>query len=239
MRAVGSPKVRGQGMAAIVEEFQTRHHAELMLQSTSEKVAKKDLGLPIGEVFSSFDDKLKYTGFVPSGRYLDWAYMNYMEKIRPQMDLEVKKRDAERIAIDVSYKQVKELSTHHGKKVFHGLVTLQNNFWEISQQLHGVTDSHDQYNQPLLEMKNTLEMYNHTGPGVVFVDNPRRDRGLLLDTFPSIRCKQEELDQIAEQQNRAIHNNNDDNVDDEMSASATDVTAVQRIQKATCIANDY
>jgi hypothetical protein len=116
MCAVGSPTLRGQGKAAIVEEFQTRHHVELMLQSTAEKVAKKNLNLPVGEVFSSFDDKLKYAGSVPSGRYLDCAYINYMEKIRPQMELEVKDRDVEQIAIDVSYKQAKKLATHDGIK---------------------------------------------------------------------------------------------------------------------------
>jgi hypothetical protein len=85
-------------------------------------------------------------------------------------------------------------------------------------------------------MKNTLDMYGHTGPGIVFVDNPQRDCGLLMDTFPSLCHKQEQLDQIAENQYKAICNDNDDN---EMTASATDVTAVRRMQKATCIVNDY
>jgi hypothetical protein len=48
------------------------------------------------------------------------------------MDVEVKKRGAERIAEDVSYKEAKHLSKYHGESIFSGLATGVNNFGEES-----------------------------------------------------------------------------------------------------------
>ena len=68
--------------------------------------------------FSAFSDRSGYDGSVPSGKYLGDVYKKYMREIKPHFDREIKKRGAERLHWDASYKEAKHLSQYHGLPVF-------------------------------------------------------------------------------------------------------------------------
>jgi hypothetical protein len=78
------------------------------------------------EMFSSFSDATKYDGAVPTGQFLSGVYKRYVESIRDFLYNEVKKRGAEALHWDVSYKEAKHLGKYHGEPIFHGLVTATN-----------------------------------------------------------------------------------------------------------------
>jgi hypothetical protein len=71
------------------------------------------------------------------------------EELTPFFDKELKKRGAEMLFWDVSYKEAKYLAKYHSLSLFKGLVAATNGFGEIRVQFHTITDSHDQYERPL------------------------------------------------------------------------------------------
>ena len=60
-------------------------------------------------MFSSFSDPKQYAGVVPSGKYLSGVYKKYATLIKEHLAAEVKKRGAEELNWDVSYKEAKHL----------------------------------------------------------------------------------------------------------------------------------
>lgn len=54
--------------------------------------------------FSRFEDKHGYNGFFPSSRYLRDVFVQYSSYIRPFLDRQIMKRDAEQLAADHSFK---------------------------------------------------------------------------------------------------------------------------------------
>ncbi|KAL7538489.1 LOW QUALITY PROTEIN: hypothetical protein ACHAXR_008584 [Thalassiosira sp. AJA248-18] len=85
-----------------------------------------------------------YNGSVPTGRYIAHVYKLYHSSIRAHLDNEAKKRGAETLHWDVSYKEAKNLCQFRGRPIYHGLVTALNEFGEVRIQLHVFTDGHDQ-----------------------------------------------------------------------------------------------
>jgi hypothetical protein len=85
-------------------------------------------------MFSQFADKSKYSGMVPSGKYLQSVFVAYNESIQWYYELETH--------IDCYYKEAKHLGWYHGYKLWEGLVTITNEFGEIRSQLHVTSDSH-------------------------------------------------------------------------------------------------
>ena len=78
--------------------------------------------------------------------------------------LQVKKRGAERLHWDVSYKEAKHLGRYHGEAVFKALVTATNEFGEIRIQFHVVTDGHDQMEDQIKKFLHTLQEFGQDGP---------------------------------------------------------------------------
>lgn len=71
----------------------------------------------------------------------------------------MKKRGADTLHWDASYKEPKHLCQHHGKAIFRALFTATNQLGEIRLQFHVVTDGHDQ-----VTPESTTHKTN-TGPG--------------------------------------------------------------------------
>ena len=93
--------------------------------------------------FSKFGDKEQYNGRVPSGRYLAHVYKLYHASIRTHLNNEVKKRGAQTLHWDVSYKEAKNLCQYRGQSIYHGLVTALNEYGEVRIQFHIFSDGYD------------------------------------------------------------------------------------------------
>ena len=108
--------------------------------------------------------------------------------------LQVKKRGAERLHWDVSYKEAKHLGRYHGEAVFKALVTATNEFGEIRIQFHVVTDGHDQMEDQIKKFLHTLQEFGQDGPKLMFTDNPKGDQPFMTQLMPSLQVQQDAFD---------------------------------------------
>ena len=113
------------------------------------------------------------------------------------MDTEVKKRGADELAEDVSYKEAKHLAKYHGESIFSGLATGMNKTGEVRVQHHVVTDAHEQLERPLRAMAETMEAYGQEATTTVRSDKPAEDKYFYLHVLPGVRARQEKLDALS------------------------------------------
>ena len=165
-----------------------RHEYEIKSRLNSPFLPKKNE--PLGD----FADKFKYRGIVPTGRYLAHVYKKFHQTIRQYLAREVKKRDMDVLAIDVSYKEAKCLYQYHGKSVFRGLVTGLNQYGEVRIQFHIYTDSHEQMLSSLQEFEKTRSILGFPGVTHVISDNPKRDMSLFTSAMASVKQQQAKYD---------------------------------------------
>ena len=145
---------------------------------------------------TSFGDKNHYHGVVPSGEYLAAVLKLYHESLRDYMDMEVKKRGAETLHWDVSYKEAKHLCRYHGRPIFKGLVTAVNEIGEVRIQFHVYTDSHEQMKSALEAFKLTTNELGLPEVRIFFTDNPTADHKFYPKQLPSLQVQQEKFDDM-------------------------------------------
>ena len=143
-----------------------------------------------------FGDKLKYRGTVPTGQYLGHVYKKYHSSISEHLEKEVKKRGAETIHWDVSYKEAKHLCRYRGRPVYKGLVTGLNSIGEVRFQFHIYTDSHEQMTGALQAFKRTTASLGLPDVKLFFTDNPAGDQGYFMDMLPSLEEQQNKFDAL-------------------------------------------
>jgi hypothetical protein len=137
MRPLFAAGVKPSRMARAMLELHSKTHTREHIKYEHELTrCRHELGigqrLPRQPVmFSSFTNKGLYAGAVPSGSYLGSIFKCYGALIKDHLAAEVKKRGAEHLNWDVSYKTPKHLCRYHGHSIFKGLVTATNNFGEI------------------------------------------------------------------------------------------------------------
>ena len=100
------------------------------------KISKRLQSNKVLPPFGEFADKSRYNGHVPTGRYLAHVYKQHDTYIRCYLDKEVKKRGADVLYWDVSYKICKLLCQYQGEAVFKGYVTALNEIGEIRLQFN-------------------------------------------------------------------------------------------------------
>ena len=137
--------VRPAALSATLLELHTKRYTQLYLRREHRLKRDREFNPDLEvEMYSSFSDKSKYAGLVPTGKYLSTVYKLYHASIKGHLDKEVKKRGARRLHWDASYKEAKHLARYHGHAVFRALITATNEVGEIRIQFHVVTDGHDQ-----------------------------------------------------------------------------------------------
>ena len=128
-----------------------------------------------------------------AGHYMQTVYKKFSGSIRRYLDNEVKKRGAEILAWDASYKEAKHLARYRGEAVFKALITGTNEIGEIRVQFHVVTDGHDQMVRSLEEMRATMLMYGQIMPKLFFTEKPWDDKTFFQTHIPELRLTQERL----------------------------------------------
>ena len=120
MRPLCDKGVRPEAVSATLLEMHSKAHTKAYLKR--EQLLERDRRLNpqlSAEMFSTFGDKSKYAGLVPTGRYLSTVYKLYAASISNHLDKEVKKRGARRLHWDASYKEAKHLGRYHGEVRLH------------------------------------------------------------------------------------------------------------------------
>ncbi len=86
---------------------------------------------------------------VPTVTYLEHVYKTNHKTIHPYLAKEAKKRGAEKLQWDVSYKETNHLCWYRGHPIFKGLVTTVNEFGEFWIQFPIYTDSKEKMTSAL------------------------------------------------------------------------------------------
>ena len=195
MRPLNDKGVRFESLADMLLELHSQEYTIRYARYEYDVMKeRKQIGNPDGptyvdthETFSLFGDKDGYCGKVPTGRYLEVARKMHHEMLRAHFDREVKKRGAERLAFDVSYKEAKSLSKYHGESIFSGLATFMNELGEVRAQHHVISDSHEQLLPSIQAFHHTTKEFGQPPLKHFSTDNPGGDKAFIMEQFPSLR----------------------------------------------------
>lgn len=135
--------------------------------------------------FSQFADSQGYAGYVPSSRWFRDFYDQFIESHLPRINQYSAMLSARICAIDHSHKITKHIVMINGVPVFVGLLTVTNEYGEIHVLALVATKAHAQFEIALLNMGQSLELYDHEPPSYFFTDN-MNDKGFLEKCFPSL-----------------------------------------------------
>ena len=152
--------------------------------------------------FGEFADKSRYNGHIPTGRYLAHVYKQHHKHIRCYLDQEVKKRGADVLYWDVSYKICKLLCQYQGEAVFKGYVTALNEVGEIRVQFYIHTDSHSQMMTALRVFKQTNAGLGLNGPRLFVTDNPSGDKQFFMEMLDLVQKQQLVYDSLSNDDTR-------------------------------------
>jgi hypothetical protein len=197
MRAFFDKGVRPESFAETMLELHSKKHIDDHLRREFAIEQRGSFAVKKPQMFSSFADKTRYAGLVPTGKYLGFVYKRYHETIESHMSKEVKKQPTTRFHIDASYKEAKHLAQFHGHSLFKALITVTNEHGAIRCQFHTVTDGHDQMESAISAFVNTATEYGQALPELAATDNPSRDLKWLLRMIPTLQQTQDKLDRLA------------------------------------------
>jgi hypothetical protein len=149
MRPEFDKGTRPEAFSDMIPELHAKNFTRSWLRYEREfKFEKRKINGQSWDDLGSFDDEEKWADKVPTGPYIGYAYKRVSATLRCHFSKEVKKRGANHLSTDVSYKEPKNLCQHKGHSIFNGLVTATNEIGEVRLQYHVVSDSHDQSKTP-------------------------------------------------------------------------------------------
>ena len=199
MRPLFNDGMRPEALSKLLLELHSKQFTRLCIQHEHEIAERKKIHCnrefsPLGD----FGDKWKYRGLVPTGKFLAHIYKVFHASIGEYLDMEVKKRGADFLHWDVSYKEAKHLSRYHGEAVFKGLVTAMNELGEVRIQFHVYSDSHDQMKSALEAFRGTTTSLGLPDVRIFFTDNPAGDKQFYTRMLPSLQRQQDLLDDLCQ-----------------------------------------
>lgn len=80
----------------------------------------------------------------------------------------------------------KQIAKVNGESVFTATLTITNEFGEIRVLAFVATKSHSAFESALVKMRDSLVLYGHSEPLVMYVDNPAADKAFCERIFPSL-----------------------------------------------------
>ena len=196
MRPLYDGGYRPERLSALLLEMHSRQFFQLCIEHEHELACRRTLTQQSFDTLGDFGDKNKYNGLVPTGKFLAHIYKIYHESIGHYLDLEVKKRGAETLHWDVSYKEAKHLCLYRGRPVFRGLVTAMNEVGEVRIQFHVYSDSHEQMKSALEAFIGTASSLGLPKVRLFFTDNPGGDKQFYLQQLPSLQSQQDLFDAL-------------------------------------------
>ena len=195
--------MRGEQFANKIMELQTKEYHRQYIQREREFLRSREVGSGVDkgprvaqlkEFFSDFDDPDGYDGRLRCAKFYKELFMDYSEACGEHCDKEVKKRGAERLHFDASYKVSKLLCRVFGLAGYKCLQTGLNEFGEIVVQVFTYSDAYDQMITPLHAMNETAKQYGQPGVQLFTSDKPRCDRNMSHAAFPGVKALQRVYD---------------------------------------------
>ncbi len=196
MRPLTDGGFRPNRFSKLLREMHSLQYAETSLLYEHEISRKKsgEFNQTQYAPISDFNDKKKWRGTIPTGKYLEHVRKQYHASISEHLKKEVKKRGAKSLHWDVSFKEAKHLCLYHGRPIFKGLVTALNELGEVRIQFHVYTDSHEQMKAAINAFKCTTSGLGLPEVKLFFTDNPSGDYKFYKDELPSLAEQQKKFD---------------------------------------------
>ncbi|GLB45297.1 putative essential for the formation of DNA replication focal centers [Lyophyllum shimeji] len=138
--------------------------------------------------FLPFDDRSPdgFHGFIPSAQWLRDVYDQFIEEHADQFNQHTAMLTAKICGVDHSFKLTKHVAKVDGIQIFTGLLTLTNEMGQIRICNLVATKSHSQFVLALQQMRQSLEIYGHDQPSVIYTDS-MNDKDFLEQCFPSLQ----------------------------------------------------
>ncbi|KAL7493375.1 hypothetical protein ACHAWT_002406, partial [Skeletonema menzelii] len=198
MRPLINKGIRPEAFSELLLELHTKEWTRRYIKYERD-VARKERLIPgsakTASIFSDFSDKDFYDGRVPTPKYIKHVYNLFHDTISDHLAKEVKKRPAEILIWDGSYKAPKRMCQHNGEQIFNTLMTGMNGIGEVRLQFLVHTDSHDQMVGALEAFKATNVALGIEDPKYFVTDNPKADAAFITAVFDSLQQKQQKLDE--------------------------------------------
>ncbi|CEP20150.1 hypothetical protein [Parasitella parasitica] len=137
--------------------------------------------------FSTFDDKDKYSGSIPSGGYLTFVYYSMIQDLRPLMDQMISLLDGVVLKADHSFKIIDHMGKLNEMPLFTALYTVCNEYEEIRCQSLVATKHHSHLNSIYAGLVASYRYYGHQLPKFVFTDNVDGDQAFLESMIPTLK----------------------------------------------------
>ena len=145
------------------------------------------------ELFSSFNDKNGYNGYIPSASFLTKLYNNSVQERSPFMDRYMQSLDGVILKYDHSFK-ISEFIVVNGVKLYNAVLTISNEYNEILTQGFLNSKGHDEAKQLLKNLHKRYEIHNFRPVQLMYTDNCCGDRTLFENVFPSLQKDVERQD---------------------------------------------
>ncbi|PPQ71065.1 hypothetical protein CVT26_011467, partial [Gymnopilus dilepis] len=135
--------------------------------------------------FGDFGDCQRYSGFVPSERYLARMLNKCIERDERDANQHTSCLPPDQIAIDDSHKVNKHMAKEAGSPVYNALWTCMDSRY-IRAQVLAFTKAHEERNGALQGIADSTRRYGFDQPKIAFSDDPVKDSSMLRAAFPSL-----------------------------------------------------